>query len=279
MTPAVSPSRAYFPDMDGRCVVVTGGASGIGRAACLAFAEAGARVVVGDVDERGGQETVRLIGAGQALFVPCDVSKAADAAGLMRAAQERFGRLDVLYNNAAAVTLCNDHDRPVHELDETVWDRMLDISLKGVFMCSKYALPQMMAQKGGVIINTTSVTGLIAEYGCDSYTAAKSAIVGLTRSMATEYAPYSIRVVAIAPGYVITPNQHWYHNDAKARALADAWHLTRIGRAEDIADLALFLASDRAAFITGTTIVADGGFTAFKNRVPITRMDGAVPGG
>ncbi|HZP84428.1 MAG TPA: glucose 1-dehydrogenase [Chthonomonadaceae bacterium] len=264
----MEPSPAQ--ELAGRVAIITGGASGIGRAACLLFAAAGAKVVVADVDEAGGQATVARIGE-NACFVKTDVSSAADAAALSAAALARFGRIDILYNNAATTVLCNEHDRPVHELEEWIWDKMLAVCLKGVYLCSKYALPHMMAQKRGVVINTTSIDALIAEPGYDSYTAAKGGVIALTRSMAAEYAPYGIRVNVISPGYVITECQQWYHDDPQARAIADSLHLTRVGRPEDIANMALYLASDRAEFITGALIPVDGGFTAFKGAVPDTR--------
>jgi NAD(P)-dependent dehydrogenase (short-subunit alcohol dehydrogenase family) len=259
----------------GRVVVVTGGASGIGRAACLHFADAGASVVVADIDEAGGRLTAERIGP-QALFVRTDVSVASDVAHLSAAALERYGAIDVLYNNAAATVLCNEQDRPVHELEEAIWDRMIAVCLKGVYLCSKYILPAMIRQQRGVILNTSSVDALIAEPGYDSYTAAKGGVIALTRSMAAAYARYGIRVNCIVPGYVITECQQWYYRDPKARAAAEAMHLTRVGRPEDIAAMALFLASDRAAFITGALIPVDGGFTAFKTAaVPDTRAQTA----
>ncbi len=250
-----------------RVAIITGAASGIGRAAAALFAREGARVVVADVDAAGGAATVaQITGAGgEAIFVATDVSRADSVEALAAQAQQRFGRIDILYNNAAATTLCNHHDRAVHELDEAVWDKMLAICLKGVFLCSKHVLPVMMAQRRGVILNTTSVTALVAEPGFDSYTAAKGGVISLTRSMAAEYAPYHIRVNVLAPGYVITEcQQDWYQNDPQARAQAESYHLTRLGRPEDIAQLALFLVSDQSAFITGALVPIDGGFTAFK---------------
>lgn len=262
-------------ELAGRVAIVTGGASGIGRAACIRFAQAGARVVVADIDEAGGAETVTRIGDENACFVLTDVSSAADAERLAAASIERFGRIDILYNNAATTVLCNTNDRPVHALEEWVWDKMLAVCLKGVYLCSKYVLPHLMAQRSGVLLNTSSVTGQIAEPGYDSYTAAKGGVLALTRSLAAEYAPYGIRVNCISPGYVLTECQSWYHTDPAARALADSLHLTRIGQPEDIAEMALYLVSDRAAFITGAIFNVDGGYTAFKGAVPDTGKETA----
>lgn len=254
-----------------RTAIITGAASGIGKAAARLFAEHGARVVIADVNEQGGRAVEgELRAAGhEALFVRTDVSSARDTAAMVARTMERWGRIDVLYNNAATTTLCNERDRAVHELDEAVWDTMLAVCLKGVFLCSKHVLPVMMERRSGVILNTTSVDALVAEPGFDSYTAAKGGVIALTRSMAAEYAPYGIRVNVIAPGYVITECQlGWYTSDPAARAKAEALHLTRLGQPEDIANIALYLASDLAAFVTGSVITVDGGFTAFKGTAP-----------
>ena len=257
-------------ELEGRVAIVTGGASGIGRAACRIFAREGARVVVADVNEDGGLAIVDQIGK-EALFIKTDVSLSADAERLAAMTVERFGRIDLLYNNAAGTTLCIETDRPVHLLEEAVWDRQIAITLKSVFLCSKYILPHMMKQKRGVVINTSSTVALLSQPGSDSYTAAKGGVIALTRANATYYAQYGIRVNCIVPGYIITECQQWYHTDAKARALTDAMHLTRIGRAEDVAEFALYLASDRAEFITGGIFPVDGGFTTFKGASPLER--------
>jgi NAD(P)-dependent dehydrogenase (short-subunit alcohol dehydrogenase family) len=249
-----------------RVALITGAASGIGRATARLFAREGARVVLADLDVKNGEAAAAEITAagGQARFVRTDVAQFADAQRAVAAAVETWGRLDILYNNAAPTRLCNEKDRAVHELDEAVWDVMIDVALKGVFLMAKAALPVMMAQKRGVILNTATIDALLAEPGIDSYTAAKGGVVALTRGMALNYAAHGIRVNTISPGYVITECQlDWYANPA-ARAAAEATHLTRLGRPEDIAELALFLASDKAEFITGSNIVIDGGFTAFK---------------
>jgi NAD(P)-dependent dehydrogenase (short-subunit alcohol dehydrogenase family) len=249
-----------------RVALITGAASGIGKAAARLFAREGARVLIADLDAINGRAVADEITAagGVAEFVATDVAKTAEAARAVDTAVRTWGRLDILYNNAAPTRLCNERDRAVHELDEAVWDTMIAVALKGVFLMSKHALPVMMAQKRGVILNTATINALIAEPGVDSYTAAKGGVVALTRSMALNYARHGIRVNCISPGYVITEcQQDWYQQPA-ARAAAEALHLTRLGRPEDIAGLALFLASDQAAFMTGSNVVIDGGFTAFK---------------
>jgi NAD(P)-dependent dehydrogenase (short-subunit alcohol dehydrogenase family) len=249
-----------------RVALITGAASGIGKAAARLFAREGARVLLADRDEKNGRMVTAEINAagGTALFAATDVSRIDQAQRAVATAVDAWGRLDILYNNAAPTRLCNEKDRAIHELDEAVWDVMIDVALKGVFLMAKAALPVMMAQKSGVILNTATIDALVAEPGVDSYTAAKGGVIALTRSMALNYAAHGIRVNCISPGYVITECQFdWYKNPA-ARAAAEATHLTRLGRPEDIAELALFLASDRAEFINGSNIVIDGGFTAFK---------------
>ena len=250
-----------------RVAIITGAASGIGRATALLFAAEGAKIVVADVNKEGGEETVAQVAAsgGEAIFIHTDVTNSALISVMVKQTRERWGRIDILYNNAAATELCNVHDRPVHELDEEIWDKMIDISLKGVYLCSKYVLPVMMEQNRGIILNTTSNDAILAEPGFDSYTAAKGGVISLTRSMATEYAEYNIRVNTISPGYVITECQlGWYENQPETRSMVESYHLTRLGVPDDIAQLALFLASDDSAFITGALIPIDGGYSAFK---------------
>jgi NAD(P)-dependent dehydrogenase (short-subunit alcohol dehydrogenase family) len=203
---------------------------------------------------------------GETMFVHADVSSARDAEALAKAALDRWGTIDILYNNAAATTLCNDHDRPVHLLDEKVWDKMLAVSLKSVFLCSKTCLPVMMEKKQGVILNMTSIDAVVTEPGFDSYTAAKGGVISLTKSMAGYYGKHGIRVNAISPGYIITEVQlGWYTTNPQAVSAANAVHaLQRCGKPEEVAEMALVLCSDQASFVTGAIINVDGGFTAFK---------------
>lgn len=251
-----------------RVAIITGAASGIGRATAYKFAEHGARVLVADIDEPGGTATVEGVAerGGDALFVRTAVSSATAMAAMAAAALARWGQIDILFNNAAATQLCNTQDRPAHELEEWVWDKMQAISLKSVYLGAKYCLPAMMERCQGVIINVTSVDALLAEPGFDSYTAAKGGVISLTRSLAAEYGAYNIRANVISPGYILTECQmDWYNANPEAVKLAEAAHaLGRIGQPDDVANAALFLASDLSSFITGAIIPVDGGYTAFK---------------
>ena len=246
--------------MAGKVALVTGGSSGIGRASALAFARRGARVVVAaDRDVAGGEETVRLIAdaGGEASFVQADVSQAAAVEALIAAAVATYGRLDYAHNNAgvgqggAALTA---------ELGEATWDRVLGINLKGVWLCMKYEILQMLRQGGGAIVNTASATGLVAQEGMPAYVASKHGVVGLTRAAALEYGKLGIRVNAVCPGYVRTPMSA--RRLAQSEAEISARHaLGRIGTPEEVAEAVVWLCSDAAAFVTGLAMTVDGGLT------------------
>jgi len=252
-----------------RVAIITGSGSGIGQAAARLFAQEGARVVVADVSERGGRETEKLIreAGGEALVVQTDVSQSAQVEQMVKTVFERYQRLDILWNNAAAVKTSAEVDRPVHELPEAVWDLIVSVTLKGVYLCSKYVLPYMMAARKGCIINTSSVDALVGQGGYDSYTAAKGGILSLTRSMAVYYSRFNIRINTICPGTIHTPVTEPWLREPKLRALFGSLHLTRIGIPEDIAKFGVYLASDDAAYVTGAIFPIDGGFTAFKTHV------------
>jgi NAD(P)-dependent dehydrogenase (short-subunit alcohol dehydrogenase family) len=244
-----------------RVAIVTGAASGIGRATALALAEQGAQVIVADRDEKGAATTIDLITAagGRAHLVVADVSRNADAVRMVSEAVRTFGRLDALVNNAAIMI-----SKSVPELTEAEWDQVLGVNLKGVFLCSKQAILRFREQGGGgVIVNMASVNSFYAEGGIAAYCAAKGGVQQLTRAMAIDHSSEGIRVNCICPGWIDTPINAAYFADPAARALADRLHaLGRVGQPSEIAAVVVFLISDAASFVTGASIVADGGFSA-----------------
>jgi NAD(P)-dependent dehydrogenase (short-subunit alcohol dehydrogenase family) len=247
--------------LEGRVALITGGGSGIGRAASLLFAAEGASIVVGDWDERGGQETVALVTARghNAVFVHADMSRPADVAALVEAARSTFGSLHVLYNNAG---IWSPHDGPSPTVPEEVWDQVLDVNLKGTYLGCKYGIPAMTA--GGSIINMTSIAALRAgKDNTDAYAASKGGVLSLTRFIAVEHGARGIRCNCIAPGTIDTPMTAASYEQPGIRQY---WHdhtaLRRVGRPEEVARVALFLASDESSYITGQVLVVDGGYMA-----------------
>jgi len=252
--------------LNGKVAVITGGTQGLGEAIAREFARQGAAVVVADVDAAGGRETVRRVRAagGRAVYQHCDVSCAEDARNVAAVAAEKFGRLTILYNNAATTVLCNEHDRPVTELEERVWDKMLAVCLKGVFLCSKHAIPHIIAAGGGCVLNTSSVDAVLAEPGFDAYTAAKGGVISMTRSMAGYYAQFGVRVNCIIPGFVETECQQGWLADPAKRAAAEMLHPGGIAQPDEVARFAAFIVGPHARRITGAMLPIDGGFTAVK---------------
>jgi NAD(P)-dependent dehydrogenase (short-subunit alcohol dehydrogenase family) len=250
--------------LEGKVAFITGAGMGQGRAGALLFAEEGARVVVADLDGPAAAETVRLIEAagGEALAVEGDVGVEAEVARMIAAGAGRFGALHVLYNNAGV--LWKDRDRSVLETAEADWDRVQAINLKGPFFVAKHGIPHLIAAGGGSVINVGSVSALAGfTLAQDSYTAAKGALVSLTRSLAIQFAGRNVRCNIIHPGIIDTPMQAPYLRDrAKRRSFEEAIPLGRIAQPREIASVALFLASDDSSYVTGTEIVADGGFMA-----------------
>jgi NAD(P)-dependent dehydrogenase (short-subunit alcohol dehydrogenase family) len=253
---------------DGKAVIVTGGAQGIGRATALAFAGEGGRVAIADLDETAGRATLDGIRSqgGQAELVVADVARADDCRRVVRVAVERFGGVDVLFNNAG-IQPADSYVR-AEDLPEEVWDRILDVNLKSYFLMAKYAIPEMRKRGGGAIINTASVQGLQSMPGVAAYAASKGGVLSLTRQLAVDYAAENIRVLAVNPGTIDTEMVRASARrepDGLEAALArygKSHPLGRIGTGQDIADVVLFLASDKASFMTGEDVCVDGGYMA-----------------
>jgi NAD(P)-dependent dehydrogenase (short-subunit alcohol dehydrogenase family) len=247
--------------LTGKRALITGGASGIGRATALLFAREGAAVAVVDLDEVGGQAVVREIAnnGGQAIFVRCDVSQAADCQHAVQQTVDKLGGLDILFNNAGIIRRAT-----VIDTTEEEWDRVMAVNVKSIFLLSKYAIPVMAQAGGGVIINTASGWGLVGGRKAVSYCASKGAVVNMTRAMALDHGQQNIRVNCICPGDTDTGmlrNEARQLEEPCERFLAEAAQrpLRRIGRPEEIAQAALYLASDASSFVTGTSLVVDGG--------------------
>ncbi|MFM7028980.1 MAG: SDR family NAD(P)-dependent oxidoreductase [Chakrabartia sp.] len=244
----------------GKTVLITGGATGIGRASALAFARAGASVLIGDVDARAA-ETVSLIEAegGKALFVKADVRDAAAMTALVETCVAHFGGMHMAFNNAGILP----PQRPLHEVPEDELDLAIDVDFKGVFFAMQAEIRHFLKTGGGAIVNTASVGGLIADPNMAPYVACKHAVVGLTKAAAVEYAQQNIRVNAIAPGFIVTPmTQHWA-DSAEFRQMFFAQNISgRAAQPEEVAGTVLHLCSDAASFINGATFTIDGGQTA-----------------
>ena len=255
--------------MGRKSVIVTGGAHGIGEAAVLAFARAGHQVAIADVDRDAGERVRQSIGPGSsdAIVIGADVSRPEDAREVVRRTVASFGGVDVVFNNAGIQPA--DSYRTAEELDEAVWDRVMDVNVKGCFLLCKYAIPEMRKRGGGVIINNASVQGLQSQKLVPAYAASKGAVLSLTRNLALDYAGENIRVVAVCPGSVDTPmlraTAALTSPDNPTGTLTQWGHkhpLGRIARPEEIAEVVLFLASDKASFITGEYVCVDGGLMA-----------------
>ncbi len=246
-----------------KVAIITGSAGGMGQAAAMLFAQEGASIVVTDVATDSGEATVNEIkgAGGTAIFVKADVSKDLEVKALVDAALSAFGHIDILYNNAGVMPAT---DGSVTEIDETLWDRVLDINLKSTFLCTKYTIPQMVKQGQGSIINIAS---FVAFMGCtvpqDAYTASKGGLIALTKSLAIQYGRHGVRCNAICPGPIETPllRNLWANEDERNLRL-NRIPLGRFGEARDIIYLALYLASDESAWTTGSWIVVDGGITS-----------------
>lgn len=252
-------------DYSGKTVIVTGGAKGIGKGITVAFAENGANVIAADIDEDAGQqlETETADLPGRVVFAKADVGKAEACEALVQQTVETFGGVDVLCNNVGIQPTSSY--LPAHELPEELWDAILTTNLKSCYLMSKYAIPVMKEQGGGVIINTASVQGLQTAFGVSAYAASKGGLLMLTKQLALEYARDNIRVLAVNPGTIETPlvaeaaaGLGQSYDELKAE-WAEAHPIGRVGQPRDVANAVLFLASDEASFITGEYINVDGG--------------------
>ncbi len=245
--------------LDGRTALVTGAASGIGRAVALAYAQAGARVVVSDISEDGGRETVSQIASagGAAVFVRADTSSPQDNERLVARAVEHFGALHVACNNAGI----GGEAHLVGEMPPEEWNRVVSINLSGVFYGMRYQIPQMLRAGGGVIVNMASILGQVASSEHAPYVAAKHGVVGLTRAAALEYAKRNVRVNAVGPAYIDTPLLENLSDDVRS-ALVGLHPIGRLGRGSEVAELVLWLSSEKASFVTGSYYPVDGGYLA-----------------
>jgi len=250
-------------DMKGKVALVTGAGSGIGQASAVAFAKRGAKVVVADISEKGGLETVGLIEdlGGKAFFVKADVSKSADVQAMVNKTIEKFGQLDYAHNNAGI-------DGPLEtvmlDLLEEDWDKVIAVNLKSVWLCMKFEIEQMLKQGKGSIVNTASMFGLVGNPGGAAYNAAKHGVVGLTKTGALEYSSQGIRVNAVCPGVILTPLVRKLTElyPEATQALSAQHPIGRYGEPEEVANAAVWLASDESSFINGVSMPVDGGFVA-----------------
>lgn len=243
-----------------KVAIITGAGSGIGRASALAFAREGAKVAVADWEESGGMETVKQIKKqkGQAFFIKVDVSRSSDVKKMAEECLKQYGRVDILFNNAGIVKM-----GALHETPEEDWDQVVNVNLKGIFLCSKAVIPGMMKQGKGKIINTASIAGLVGFDQIGPYCASKGGIIALTREMAIEYASKKINVNCIAPGVIKTAMTKDMLNDAAtAQGFQACTPYPRLGEGYDIAMAAVYLASEESDFVTGQVLVVDGGWTA-----------------
>lgn len=243
-----------------KVVLITGAATGIGRATAMAFASAGARVVLGDIDTRAADTAAAINDSGgEARFVRTDVGDAGSVETLIEDAVQTFGQIDAAFNNAGLLPPTSD----LADMSVEDFDRTIAIDLRGVFLCMKYEIKAMLATGGGAIVNTASVAGVIADPGMAPYVAAKHGVVGLTKAGALDYATRGIRVNAVAPGLVATPmTDRWLADPAMRQKLMENSPVGRPAQPEEIASTVLYLASSAASFVTGQTFVIDGGATA-----------------
>lgn len=249
--------------LENRVALVTGGGSGMGRAASLAFAREGAKVMVADVNAEGGEETASKIkrGGGSATFVRVDVSKSSEVEAMVDQTIASYGRLDCAFNNAG---ILGTGTISIIGYPEEMFDRVIAINLKGVWLCMKHEIPRMLEHGKGSIVNTASITGLVGGPSAGAYHASKHGVVGITKCSALEFAAKGIRVNAVCPSYINTPMlDSVIAGDSNREAGLAALHpIGRLGRAEEIAETVVWLCSDAASFITGVAMPVDGGYVA-----------------
>jgi NAD(P)-dependent dehydrogenase (short-subunit alcohol dehydrogenase family) len=247
-------------ELQNKVAIITGGTSGIGRETAVLFAKSGAKVVVAGRREAEGRQTVELVKAagGEALFVKTDVTKVADVEELVQKTVETFGRVDIAFNNAGIEGTWT----PIVDQAEEDFDRVIDINLKGVWLCLKYEIRQMLKQgNGGAIVNMSSIAGLMGSASAAPYCASKHGVIGLTRSAAIEYAKQKVRVNAVCPAVIVTDMAERLFGAPEIQKSVEAMHpLGRFGSAHEVAEGVLFMCSDRSSFMTGHYLVLDGGF-------------------
>lgn len=249
-------------NLEGKVALVTGASSGIGRASALAFSKEGVKVIVTDVAVDGGEKTVEMIkgAGGEAVFVRADVSRATEVEALINKTVKTYGRLDFAHNNAGVEGVT----APTAECTEENWDYVMKINLKGVWLCMKYEIPQMVKQGGGAIVNTASIGGLVGIYSRPAYAASKHGVAGLTKAAAMDYGKANVRVNAVAPGVIRTAlAERLIAEDPQWLEVRVARHpIGRVGTTQEIAGVVLWLCSDAASFVTGVVMAVDGGYTA-----------------
>ncbi|HEY5870990.1 MAG TPA: SDR family oxidoreductase [Candidatus Tectomicrobia bacterium] len=248
--------------VEGKVALVTGGASGIGRATALTFAREGAKLVIADMNADGGQQTVHMIteNGGEATFVQVDVTSTSAIEAMISKTVETYGRLDCAHNNAG---IGSGVRARTAEYPEEQWHQVIAVNLTGVWLCMKYEIVQMLHQGSGAMVNTASIAGLIGGAGGTAYSASKHGVIGLTKTAALEYATQGIRVNCVCPGYIQTPLTARGLSDPERRAQVVARHpLGRVGTPEEVAEAVVWLCSDAASFVTGHTMTVDGGYVA-----------------